>query len=117
MPPGSSVDLNCSFTLPPIVDHSLLSITWSFNGSVIASKNHSQPGFFLNTTDAFFGSFPLTVYNTTQNQQGVYECSMSYNNTDYSTDVTLTIVGRSHFITYKIYMLMLQGTLNYVSVV
>ncbi|XP_056626494.1 uncharacterized protein si:ch211-180a12.2 isoform X2 [Triplophysa dalaica] len=92
VPPGSSIVLNCSFTLPPIVDHSLLSITWSFNGSVIASKNHSQPGFFLNTTDAFFGSFPLTVYNTTQNQQGVYECSMSYNDTDYSTDVTLTIV-------------------------
>ncbi|XP_057215228.1 uncharacterized protein si:ch211-180a12.2 isoform X2 [Triplophysa rosa] len=92
VPPGSSVVLNCSFTLSPIVDNSLLSITWSFNGSVIASKNHSQPGFFLNTTDSFFGSFPLTVYNTTPNHQGVYECSMSYNDTDYSTDVTLTIL-------------------------
>lgn len=92
VPPGSSVVLNCSFTLLPIVDNSLLSIEWSFNGSVIASNNHTQPGFFLNTTASFTGYFPLTVYNTTPNQQGVYECSMSYNDTEYSTDVTLTIL-------------------------
>uniref|UniRef100_A0A8C1L4K1 Si:ch211-180a12.2 n=1 Tax=Cyprinus carpio TaxID=7962 RepID=A0A8C1L4K1_CYPCA len=90
--PGSSAVLNCSFTLPPLVDDSLLNITWSFNGLVLASRNHSQPGFFLNTTASFIGSFPLTVYNATPDQQGVYECRMSYNETNYSTDVTLTIL-------------------------
>lgn len=95
VPPGTSVVLNCSFTLPTIVDNSLLRVEWSFNGSVIASYNHTQPGFFLNTSAAFTGSFPLTVYNTTPNEQGVYECSMNYNDTDYSTDVTLTILGGS----------------------
>ncbi|XP_073684834.1 uncharacterized protein [Garra rufa] len=76
----------------PLVDDSLLNITWSFNGLVIASRNHTQPGFFLNTTASFIGSFPLTVYNATPDQQGVYECRMSYNDTNYSTDVTLTIL-------------------------
>ncbi|XP_016368830.1 uncharacterized protein LOC107708966 [Sinocyclocheilus rhinocerous] len=90
--PGSSAVLNCSFTLPPLVDDSLLNITWSFNGLVLASRNHTQPGFFLNTTASFIGSFPLTVYNATPDQQGVYECRVSYNETNYSTDVTLTIL-------------------------
>ncbi|XP_067285304.1 uncharacterized protein si:ch211-180a12.2 isoform X2 [Pseudorasbora parva] len=90
--PGSSAVLNCSFTLPPPVDDSLLNITWSFNGLVIASRNHSQPGFFLNTTASFIGSFPLTVYNATPDQQGVYECRVGYNETDYFTDVTLAIL-------------------------
>ncbi|XP_051770102.1 uncharacterized protein LOC127523438 isoform X3 [Ctenopharyngodon idella] len=90
--PGSSAVLNCSFTLPPLVDDSLLHITWSFSGLVIASRNHTQPGFFLNTTASVIGSFPLTVYNATPDQQGVYECRVSYNETDYSTDVTLTIL-------------------------
>ncbi|XP_056102006.1 tyrosine-protein phosphatase non-receptor type substrate 1 isoform X4 [Rhinichthys klamathensis goyatoka] len=90
--PGSSALLNCSFTLPPLVDDSLLNITWSFGGLVIASRNHTQPGFFLNTTASFIGSFPLTVYNATPDQQGVYECRVNYNETDYFTDVTLTIL-------------------------
>ncbi|XP_058649408.1 uncharacterized protein si:ch211-180a12.2 isoform X2 [Onychostoma macrolepis] len=90
--PGSSAILNCSFTLPPLVDDSLLNITWSFSGLVIASRNHTQPGFFLNTTASFIGSFPLTVYNATPDQQGVYECRVSYNETNYSTDVTLTVL-------------------------
>ncbi|RXN22500.1 microtubule-associated futsch-like protein [Labeo rohita] len=89
--PGSTAVLNCSFTLPPQIDDSLLNITWSFNGLVIASRNHTQPGFFLNTTASFVGSFPLTVYNATPDQQGVYECRMSHNETHYSTDVTLTM--------------------------
>ncbi|XP_051959413.1 uncharacterized protein si:ch211-180a12.2 isoform X1 [Xyrauchen texanus] len=90
--PGSSAVLNCSFTLYPPVDDLLLNITWSYGGSVIASKNHTEPGFFLNTTASYIASFPLTVYNTTTEQQGVYECRVSYNETDYSTDVTLTIL-------------------------
>lgn len=94
--PGSSAVLNCSFTLPSLVDDSLLNITWSFSGLVIASRNHTQPGFFLNTTASFIGSFPLTVYNATPDQQGVYECTVSYNETNYSTDVTLTVLGESN---------------------
>ncbi|XP_077080776.1 uncharacterized protein LOC143733095 isoform X4 [Siphateles boraxobius] len=90
--PGSSAFLNCSFTLPPLVDDSLLNITWSFGGLIIASRNHTQPGFFLNTTASFIGSFPLTVYNATPDQQGMYECRVNYNETDYFTDVTLTIL-------------------------
>nr|XP_055031415.1 uncharacterized protein si:ch211-180a12.2 isoform X2 [Misgurnus anguillicaudatus] len=89
--PGSSAILNCSVTLPPMVDNSLLRTTWSFNDSVIASTNHTEPGFFLNTTASFIGASPLTVYNTTPEQQGVYECNVTYNGTDYSTDVSLTI--------------------------
>ncbi|XP_073671998.1 uncharacterized protein [Paramisgurnus dabryanus] len=90
--PGSSAILNCSVTLPPMVDNSLLMTTWSFNDSVIASTNHTEPGFFLNTTASFIGASPLTVYNTTPDQQGVYECNVTYNGTDYSTDVSLTIL-------------------------
>ncbi|XP_039513604.1 uncharacterized protein si:ch211-180a12.2 isoform X7 [Pimephales promelas] len=90
--PGSSAVLNCSFTLPPLIDDSLLNITWSFGGLDIASRNHTQPGFFLNTTASFIGSFPLTVYNATPEQQGVYECRVNYNETDYFTEVTLTIL-------------------------
>ncbi|XP_043086888.1 uncharacterized protein si:ch211-180a12.2 isoform X2 [Puntigrus tetrazona] len=90
--PGSSAILNCSCTLPSLVDDSLLNITWSFSDLVIASRNHTQPGFFLNTTSSFTGSFPLTVYNITPDQQGVYECRVSYNDTNYSTDVTLTVL-------------------------
>jgi len=96
--PGSSAVLNCSFTLPPLIDDSLLNITWSFGGLDIASRNHTQPGFFLNTTASFIGSFPLTVYNATPEQQGVYECRVNYNETDYFTEVTLTILGKSHIV-------------------
>ncbi|KAL1263786.1 hypothetical protein QQF64_004141 [Cirrhinus molitorella] len=92
VPLGSSAVLNCSFTSMSLVDDSLLNITWSFNGLVIASRNHTQPGFFLNTTASFMGSFPLTVYNATPDQQGVYECRVSYNDSHYSTDVTLTLL-------------------------
>lgn len=89
--PGSSTVLNCSFALPALVDNSLLNITWSSGGSIIASKNHTQAGFFLNSTA--FPSFPLTVFNATPHQQGVYECRVSYNDTDYATEVTLTILA------------------------
>ncbi|TRY74186.1 hypothetical protein DNTS_004355 [Danionella cerebrum] len=90
--PGSSATLNCSFTLPSLVDDSLLNISWSFSGSVIASKNQTQAGFFLNSTAFLTGSFPLTIYNATPDQQGVYECRICYNHTDFSTEVALTII-------------------------
>ncbi|XP_066521720.1 uncharacterized protein si:ch211-180a12.2 [Hoplias malabaricus] len=93
VPLSSSAVLPCSFRLQKGVNDTLLDVAWSFKGSVIASNNHTETGFYLDTSDLLSGSFPLTVYNTTPHQQGVYVCSVSSNEIDHFTNVTLTILA------------------------
>ncbi|KAL7857330.1 hypothetical protein SRHO_G00162290 [Serrasalmus rhombeus] len=93
VPLSSSTVLPCSFHLLNTVNTTLLDVTWSFKGSVIASSNHTERGFYLDTSSFHNGSFPLTVLNATPHQQGVYECNVSSSGTDYSSSITLTILA------------------------
>ncbi|KAG9267402.1 hypothetical protein AMEX_G18237 [Astyanax mexicanus] len=85
--------LPCSFPLELPANEKFLDVTWSFRGSVIASINHTDPGFNLDTSNLLNGSAPLTVYNTTPHQQGVYECSVNSNGTEHYSNVTLTVLA------------------------
>ncbi|KAL6474966.1 hypothetical protein MHYP_G00160060 [Metynnis hypsauchen] len=93
VPLSSSAVLPCSFHLLNPVNTTLLNVTWSFKGLVIASSNHTERGFYLDTSSFHNGSFPLTVFNATPQQQGVYECSVRSYGTDYSSNITLTILA------------------------
>ncbi|KAM9463313.1 uncharacterized protein Hap1MRO34_017046 [Clarias gariepinus] len=88
---GSSVVLPCSFHLPDTDE--FLNATWSFNGSIIASNNQTGSVHYL--TKSATGSnvfFPLTLYNATPHSQGVYECHVQSNLTNYFSNVTLIIL-------------------------
>lgn len=92
---GSSVVLPCSFHLPDTDE--FLNATWSFNGSIIASNNQTGSVHYL--TKSATGSnvfFPLTLYNATPHSQGVYECHVQSNLTNYFSNVTLIILGKLH---------------------
>ncbi|XP_072522721.1 uncharacterized protein [Salminus brasiliensis] len=93
VPLNHSVALPCFFHLDNPASEKLLDITWFFKGSVIASINHTERGFHLDTSNLVNGSAPLTVYNATPHQQGVYECSVNSNETEHSSNVTLTVLA------------------------
>ncbi|XP_064864126.1 uncharacterized protein si:ch211-180a12.2 isoform X2 [Oncorhynchus nerka] len=94
--PHTSALLPCSISVPPVGD-SLLGISWTFNGSHIASfgttdDNHVDKGFSWDTSLFVNGTFSLTVLNATLDQQGVYECQIRYNVSElHSSNVTLDI--------------------------
>ncbi|XP_017338487.1 uncharacterized protein si:ch211-180a12.2 isoform X1 [Ictalurus punctatus] len=89
---SSTVVLPCSFHLPD--NDELLTITWFFNGSVIASNNQTGSEYNLTTSaSGFNGFFPQTVYNATPHNQGVYECHVKSNLTNYVSNVTLIILA------------------------
>ncbi|XP_064820782.1 uncharacterized protein si:ch211-180a12.2 isoform X1 [Oncorhynchus masou masou] len=94
--PHTSALLPCSISVPPVGD-SLLGISWTFNGSRIASfgttdDNHVDKGFSWDTSLFVNGTFSLTVLNATLDQQGVYECQVRYNVSElHSSNVTLDI--------------------------
>uniref|UniRef100_A0AAZ3RKI5 Ig-like domain-containing protein n=1 Tax=Oncorhynchus tshawytscha TaxID=74940 RepID=A0AAZ3RKI5_ONCTS len=94
--PHTSALLPCSISVPPVGD-SLLGISWTFNGSHIASfgttdDNHVDKGFSWDTSLFVNGTFSLTVLNATLDQQGVYECQVRYNVSElHSSNVTLDI--------------------------
>lgn len=90
---GSSTVLPCSFPLPD--SNELPNITWSFNGSVIASNNQTESEGSLSTSTSGFNgtNFPLMVYNVTLQNQGVYECHMDSNLIRYFRNITLIILG------------------------
>ncbi|XP_041740643.2 uncharacterized protein si:ch211-180a12.2 isoform X2 [Coregonus clupeaformis] len=94
--PYASALLPCSISVPP-VDDSLLGVSWTSNGSHIASfgttdDNHVDKGFNWDTSLFVNGTFSLTVLNATLDQQGVYECKVSYNISElHSSNVTLGI--------------------------
>ncbi|MCI4384027.1 hypothetical protein PGIGA_G00033530 [Pangasianodon gigas] len=89
---SSSAVLPCSFQLPD--NDELLNVTWSFNGSVIASNNQTESGHHLTLSDSgLSGFFPLIIYNATPHNQGVYECHVKSNLTNYFNNVTLIILA------------------------
>uniref|UniRef100_A0AAY5E878 Si:ch211-180a12.2 n=2 Tax=Electrophorus electricus TaxID=8005 RepID=A0AAY5E878_ELEEL len=93
VPLGSSVVLPCSFILPTPVNDEHLNITWTLEGLVVASNLHVERGFYLNPLAIVDGSFALTVINATTHQQGVYECSVISNGTEYSTNISLAVMA------------------------
>ncbi|XP_076856847.1 uncharacterized protein LOC143510883 isoform X2 [Brachyhypopomus gauderio] len=93
VPLDHSTVLPCSFRLPTPLTDDHLNITWTFEGLVVASKKHVERGFYMNPLDIVGGSFDLTVINTTAHQQGVYECSVNCNGTEYSTNITLVVMA------------------------
>ncbi|KAI5617658.1 hypothetical protein C0J50_22826 [Silurus asotus] len=89
---NSSVALPCAFYLSN--NDKLFNITWSFNGSIIASNKETESEqYLIASSSGFNGFFPLTVYNVTPHSQGMYECHVKSNLTDYFSNVTLIILA------------------------
>ncbi|KAJ7984482.1 hypothetical protein DPEC_G00355280 [Dallia pectoralis] len=94
--PNTSAILPCSVSIP-LIDQSVLEVSWTSNTSVIASfgtrdGNHMENGVSWDTSLFVNGTFSLTLLNATFDKQGVYECHVSYNSSDlHLSNVTLGI--------------------------
>lgn len=95
---NASATLPCNVTLqvPPVM--SLIQVSWTSNGSSVASFNNgmlnAEPGFRWSASQFDNGDFSLTILSTSFNLQGVYECTVSYNSTTWhSSNVTFSILG------------------------
>ncbi|XP_053721767.1 uncharacterized protein si:ch211-180a12.2 isoform X2 [Synchiropus splendidus] len=93
--PNATAALPCNLTSPVPDD---LDVSWSSNGSVIASfakaAANVTEGFSWNTSAIFNGDFSLTVLETDISRQGVYECVVRYNATlQHTCEVTLSIIA------------------------
>ncbi|KAK2866010.1 hypothetical protein Q7C36_002066 [Tachysurus vachellii] len=89
---SSSVILPCSFYL--LSNDEVLNITWSFNGSVIASDYHTKNETYLIASETRSKGFSLMkLYNATPHSQGVYECHVQTNLTNQVSNVTLNILA------------------------
>lgn len=91
--PSSSAALPCSFHLPD--NDEVLSVTWSFNGSVVAYNNQTESQEYWTTSaNGSHGFFPLRLFNVSPRNRGVYECHVKSNLTSYSSNVTLIVLGK-----------------------
>lgn len=95
---NASATLPCNVTLPGPTEMSLIQVSWTSNGSSVASFSNSIPntesGFSWNASLFHNGDFSLSILATSFNLQGLYECTVSYNSTmRHSSNVTFSILG------------------------
>lgn len=95
---NASATLPCNVTLPGPTDMSLIQVSWTSNGSSVASFSNSIPntesGFSWNASRFDNGDFSLTILRTSFNLQGLYECTVSNSSTMWhSSNVTFSILG------------------------
>ncbi|XP_019902525.2 uncharacterized protein si:ch211-180a12.2 isoform X2 [Esox lucius] len=94
--PYTSAFLPCSVSVP-VIDQSILGVSWTSNESVIASfgtryGHHINKGVSWDTSLFVNGTFSLTLLNATLDQQGVYECNVFYNASElHFSNVTIGI--------------------------
>lgn len=102
--PNTNATLPCNVTLFVLgdrIDQSLIKVSWISNGSDIASFQNAatqiRNGFSWDASDFVNGDFSLTLLRAGLDQQGVYECTVSYNSTLlHSSNVSFSILGRSY---------------------
>ncbi|XP_029384346.1 uncharacterized protein LOC115060541 [Echeneis naucrates] len=100
--PNTNATLPCNVTFRDFdgdkMDQSFFSVSWISNGSDIASFRNAttqiKEGFSWHTSQFVSGDFSLIVLKASLDQQGVYECTVSYNSTLlHSTNVTFGILA------------------------
>ncbi|XP_026207700.1 uncharacterized protein si:ch211-180a12.2 isoform X2 [Anabas testudineus] len=101
--PNTNATLPCNVTFPLFVlgdriDQSLIKVSWISNGSDIASFQNAatqiRNGFSWDASDFVNGDFSLTLLRAGLDQQGVYECTVSYNSTLlHSSNVSFSILA------------------------
>ncbi|XP_075890468.1 uncharacterized protein LOC142893601 isoform X2 [Nelusetta ayraudi] len=94
---NASATLPCNVTLPGPTEMSLIQVSWTSNGSSVASFSNGIPntesGFSWNASRFDNGEFSLTILRTSFNLQGLYECTVSNNSTMWhSSNVTFSIL-------------------------
>lgn len=77
---------------------SLINVSWSSNGSDVASFSEAvaktTEGFGWATANFVNGDFSLVVLTASLDLQGVYECKVGYNSSMlHSSNITFRILG------------------------